>query len=620
MRNLKITEKQAELLKNINSKRVLKITPEQYSRISELNQFNGDVIGEMNIGGKEITKTEIPSNKVSSNFRKEFGNTIGRIYENFISELYGLTESKNEIYEKLFNLMEATGLLKDRKLVKTKFGTSENAKKAICAGLSKLEEGASCYSVVETIENALKYDEISGDYFNKQLQKKKTTIKTKDELEKSISDIRKRELQLRKDTNQELSEDNGDVYFGDKILTNKLLDNLPNTRAEVDWGNRLNFYIESSDDADALIQIFSKDDLVNYVFNFIKKFKTKPKFTIERDFDRNIIKPLNDVFKEWKYSSNKIKSSSFKPEDTLDEVDETTTTSSSGQFTGLSSDTPRKHYSNVGEELINDELEIPDYEIEVNKLNKEIISDTIRELITLIPSPTIYPTKIIDLSPKIKDVLKHVTILDDTEIPNKIKFIDKSFGYLVNLANKSIKGDEKSFERYIEVLSNIFTVLKLSKKEFIGETTTVSSVGGDSGTFAYDAPAGDGAAFWTTGNKENKKIDENINESGEVRYVVSVDFFVWANDDQNAISEAEAIINEIDLKYDNSPKITSLVKQEFGTIGNVKVVEDLSKPQYPDGKFVEFDDCVKLDNNKTAQDGGCSTGAIDNVVKLKNTN
>ena len=37
------------------------------------------------------------------------------------------------------------------------------------------------------------------------------------------------------------------------------------------------------------------------------------------------------------------------------------------------------------------------------------------------------------------------------------------------------------------------------------------------------------------------------------------------------------------------------------------------------GEFVEFDDCTKLNNNKEAQKGGCSTGAIDNVVKLKKT-
>lgn len=32
---------------------------------------------------------------------------------------------------------------------------------------------------------------------------------------------------------------------------------------------------------------------------------------------------------------------------------------------------------------------------------------------------------------------------------------------------------------------------------------------------------------------------------------------------------------------------------------------------------VTFDDCVKLNNNKEAQNGGCSTGAIDDVVKIE---
>jgi hypothetical protein len=41
------------------------------------------------------------------------------------------------------------------------------------------------------------------------------------------------------------------------------------------------------------------------------------------------------------------------------------------------------------------------------------------------------------------------------------------------------------------------------------------------------------------------------------------------------------------------------------------------KPVIPGGKFVEFDSCTKLNNHKSAQNGGCSTGAKDSVVKLK---
>ena len=43
------------------------------------------------------------------------------------------------------------------------------------------------------------------------------------------------------------------------------------------------------------------------------------------------------------------------------------------------------------------------------------------------------------------------------------------------------------------------------------------------------------------------------------------------------------------------------------------------KTQWHGGAFVEFDDCTKLNNNKEAQKGGCSTGAADGVVKLKKT-
>ena len=43
------------------------------------------------------------------------------------------------------------------------------------------------------------------------------------------------------------------------------------------------------------------------------------------------------------------------------------------------------------------------------------------------------------------------------------------------------------------------------------------------------------------------------------------------------------------------------------------------KTQYPNGEMVEFDPCTKLNNNKKAQNGGCSQGAVDNVVKTHRT-
>jgi hypothetical protein len=43
------------------------------------------------------------------------------------------------------------------------------------------------------------------------------------------------------------------------------------------------------------------------------------------------------------------------------------------------------------------------------------------------------------------------------------------------------------------------------------------------------------------------------------------------------------------------------------------------RTQWAGGEFVEFNDCTKLNNNKEAQNGGCSTGAVDKVVKTKKT-
>lgn len=58
----------------------------------------------------------------------------------------------------------------------------------------------------------------------------------------------------------------------------------------------------------------------------------------------------------------------------------------------------------------------------------------------------------------------------------------------------------------------------------------------------------------------------------------------------------------------------------IGREGNFKKTKKTSaqiKTQYPKGDFVEMDSCTKLNNNKSAQNGQCSSGAIDNVVKLR---
>lgn len=56
-----------------------------------------------------------------------------------------------------------------------------------------------------------------------------------------------------------------------------------------------------------------------------------------------------------------------------------------------------------------------------------------------------------------------------------------------------------------------------------------------------------------------------------------------------------------------------------GEFKKAKKTPAQSKTQYAGGTFVEMDSCTKLNNNKSAQNGGCSNGAVDGVVKQKKT-
>jgi len=54
-------------------------------------------------------------------------------------------------------------------------------------------------------------------------------------------------------------------------------------------------------------------------------------------------------------------------------------------------------------------------------------------------------------------------------------------------------------------------------------------------------------------------------------------------------------------------KVLKLTESQIDMLGEVELA-------YPNGKYVEIDDCTKLNNNKVAQNGGCSQGD-DGVVK-----
>lgn len=194
--------------------------------------------------------------------------------------------------------------------------------------------------------------------------------------------------------------------------------------------------------------------------------------------------------------------------------------------------------------------------------------------------------------------------------------------------------------------------------ENLEETTDTVSVGGDSGTFAYDAPAGDNSDFWTAGNKQSKKNDNpkglpivkagyvsenSINKSsvkagqiyknGLFRRKVKSDVMSDTILGKPYVKATEwgpkpdgTIAKDLDKKVylDDWGAYELMVEHKVlkiteSQLAKILESENLKKTAYPHGKMISFDDCTKLNNNKVAQKGGCSQGAVDNVVKTRKT-
>lgn len=225
----------------------------------------------------------------------------------------------------------------------------------------------------------------------------------------------------------------------------------------------------------------------------------------------------------------------------LEEV--TAAAGSSGAFVGKMGGSPAPiHKGNVSSEM----NMITDGEME-DQTTKEDILNTLKQLTV---DGNIDVAEWFSFEGELKRVVDLIQSLNNEEWNPVIMFIVKS----LQVAESIMAGNHDEMTKFKQYLRSLAQFINHFDSLPLGEATTVTSAGGDSGTFAFDVPMGDGGEFWTAGNKMAKK----------------------------GIKE--------DAKTDT---------------------------QYPKGEFVEFDDCVKLNNNKVAQNGGCSVGAVDNVVKTK---
>jgi hypothetical protein len=279
-------------------------------------------------------------------------------------------------------------------------------------------------------------------------------------------------------------------------------------------------------------------------------------------------------------------------------VSETTGASSSGAFVGKMGDAPISK-GNMGTEMRDVIGEVDDMSVE---------QDIIRTIRQLTSDSDVSPTEWFAFESELKRVVDMIQSLKNEEWNPVIMFIVKS----LQIAESVLSGDNADITKFKQYIGSLTQFINHFANR-LGEATTVTSVGGDSGTFAYDAPVGDGSSFWTAGNKMNKK---SVKES------VGVSETTMGHCDANTCKHYKKVEGSTNCV------LKEITISSTGLCNNYEPIDKLTKEstikedaktdtQYPKGEFVEFDDCVRYNNNKVAQNGGCSTGAIDNVVKTK---
>lgn len=568
MAKIKITQKQALMLENLNKPKVLRITEAQYNAILKHEGLGeGAVITQIANSLPSKDKSRYIGDVASETRIKGVFKESEGLWKEFVNELYGLNESGNQLYEKLIKLMEACGYVENRKLSKTKFeGDKNTAKDVITSGLNKLQECGSPYMAMEHMEN--EYDRITQS-LKQQLTQEPTSQFSDEEKDKEIQRRRALELQSRRETGEMPIKEEGDEdvnnqngIVGLDILNYEPFRSLPDTRDEVgDYTVRMEPKLPSLDTADGSDTIFSKEDFTDrqlrvrggetphtipgYISNFRKLYNEDPIFinlTPGRFGKADI---ANEKFLNWREGGKAAKKSYMDSQrgqgmsSGLDEeeVDEMTSMGGSGAvFGNQGGDFPvgklREGGDDIYDEIAN-ELGISSDEFNY------ALDNSMAELNSI---ERIYFSDIYTQDEKLSMIADMLNI-NYNPIQNKIY-------EALDTLKKSVEGET---EEHLEEES----------EDTLEEVTTTDSSG----------------QYPTTGFKASKFMG-TTGKKGKAPVSMKKKTPIWPG----------------------------------GTI-----VGESATDKTQGGSFVEFDDCVKLNNNKEAQNGGCSTGAVDNVVKLRKT-
>jgi len=213
--------------------------------------------------------------------------------------------------------------------------------------------------------------------------------------------------------------------------------------------------------------------------------------------------------------------------------------------------------------------------------------------------------------------------IDNKWIPGYIDNFKKMFGeepvFTLNPDNRNLDVDIVN-PKYIEVRDEFIRSMSAAADE---DPTIVGEDEIEEATTASSAGAYVGPAFLAKDKKNHRFGRKPIYTAGTIvgENTENVEKIDPSKDMPDMIKD------KIKDYLENHPRPSAYVKRKV-ELGDYKEAwlalrnlseNNLTNTSYSGGKFVEFDDCVRYNNNKEAQNGGCSQGAVDNVVKLKDS-
>jgi hypothetical protein len=637
MKKIKITEKQADMLKEMGQQKVLKVTQEQYDKILEMeknvNEKTSPMVKSMTSGTGKLKP------QLKRAFKKANPFKPNKLYEAFINELYGVSESTEKVYEKLHKLMEVSGLIEGNRLVKEKFKNDKNvAKHMITCGLYEMACGGSAYKAMESIEKEIDMskDMSSEDLFKKLVDKwKENNSSNRVDLLYQNGDYKEAWL-----TTRRLSEDDRD----DALDALAKRENEDRIEEEAKVGEKIslkdltfdqvkdsfpNFYQKPIDiDRDPSDEYYSYADTINFpnpddslttinnrgTFNYWKNKTLERYGDVELEFNPEAVwfdrvKLIDNKFKQDKEQYTRAKQAWMDAEresgrtSGLDELEmEETTSHSSGQSTGALSigDEPKykPEVKIVPEEVNNSKYEYGIYTIEgLRPVN--INGEEIHIPFTYSNGKEIEKEDYIDLEGNIQDNFVEIIWDGDKEIGDKLSVYDadgwqygegsdgKEYSIGVSLSNDSGDWEIDSY--------NHDTVEDVA----ISEVTSLG--GGNVPIFAI--PMGRGSkdkSFWHPKGSKGPRL-----KGGRIVYKESLrDVVKKAKDSQGpfsiiAIEDNKVVKQEIDIKdYRLIPAYYREMEKEYPNAkirvengeGHTIKEDSHSETQWKGGSFVKVKD------------------------------